>query len=467
MKVKFYGATETVTGSKHMIVSETGYTILLDCGLYQGNGKESDEKNRHFDFLPEKIDAVILSHAHIDHSGNLPLLVKKGFLGSIYCTPATLEVVEFLLYDSAKIHENDIEFINKKRNRRGLPSLEPLYNSKDVERCMKHFKTVPYNAQFHLDASVSFMFTDAGHILGSSAIHLKLIGKHHRIVNLTFTGDVGRYNDMLLKSPSKFPQADYIISESTYGDRLHEEVPDAELHFLNIVRHTCLEKKGKLLIPAFSLGRTQEIVFMLDKLKNKNLLPDIKVYVDSPLSTDITNIMRNNVDLFNEKLQKYIKVDPDPFGFKNLKYIKTREESMALNELNEPCIIISASGMMDAGRIKHHLANNISNPKTTVLIVGYCSPNSLGGNIRNGQKEVKIFGDYFQVNADVEIIDSYSAHADYNELIKFLSCQDVRLVKKVFLVHGEPDAKLSFKEKLIANGFQNVIIPQKGDVYEL
>lgn len=467
MKIKFLGATETVTGSKHLVKTEKGFSILLDCGLYQGMGKETDALNRNLDLIPSEIDVVILSHAHIDHSGNLPLLVKEGFLGSIYCTPPTLEVVEVLLYDSAKIHEGDIKYVNKKREQRGEEPLVPLYTTKDVDRCMKHFKTVPYHADYILNEDATLTFTDAGHILGSAVVNLKIKDIADKIINLTFTGDVGKYNDMLLKNPEKFPQADYIICESTYGDRLHEVDIDAELHLLNVVRNTCVEKKGKLIIPAFSLGRTQEIVFILDKLKNKGLLPNIKVYVDSPLSTNVTDIMRENVSCFNEKLQEYIKTDADPFGFSNLKYIREKEESMALNTSKEPCIIISASGMMDAGRIKHHLRNNISDSKNTILVVGYCTPNSLGRHIRDGQKVVKIFGEEYEVNAKVEIIDSYSAHGDYGELLRFLSCQDKTKIKKLFLVHGDIDAKLSFKEKLYVDGYKDVIIPNKRESFYL
>jgi len=467
MQIQFLGATETVTGSKHLVKTENGFIILLDCGLYQGMGKETETLNRNLDVNAPEIDVVILSHAHIDHSGNLPLLVKNGFLGSIYCTPPTLEVVEVLLYDSAKIHESDIKYVNKKREKRGEEPLVPLYTSKDVDRCMKHFKTVPYHAEYVLNNEAILTFTDAGHILGSAIINLKIKDKAEKILHLTFTGDVGKYNDMLLKNPEPFPQADYIICESTYGDRLHEVEIDAEIHLLNVVRKTCIEKKGKLIIPAFSLGRTQEIVFILDKLKNNGLLPNIKVYVDSPLSANVTDIMRNNVSCFNEKLQNYIKTDPDPFGFSNLKYIREKEESMALNTSKEPCIILSASGMMDAGRIKHHLKNNISDAKNTILVVGYCTPHSLGGKIREGQKVVKIFGDEYDVNAEVEVIDSYSAHADYNELIKFLSCQDKTKLNKLFLVHGDIEAKLSFKEKLHVEGYKDVIIPNKHEIFHL
>ena len=467
MNIKFNGATETVTGSKHIIKTDSDFTILLDCGLYQGMGKETDALNRNLNLNPSEIDVVILSHAHIDHSGNLPLLVKEGFLGSIYCTPPTLKVVEVLLYDSAKIHENDIKYVNKKRVQRGDEPIVALYTTKDVDRCMKHFKTVPYHVDFHLNTEVTFTFTDAGHILGSAVTNIKLKGNDGSITHLTYTGDVGKYNDMLLKDPEKFPQADYLICESTYGDRLHEVEKDAELHLLNVVRNTCLEKKGKLIIPAFSLGRTQEIVFILDKLKNKGLLPNIKVYVDSPMSTSVTDIMREHVSCFNERLQEYIKTDSDPFGFNNLTYITEKMDSIALNDSKDPCIILSASGMMDAGRIKHHLKNNISDQKNTILVVGYCSPNSLGGKIRAGQKVVKIFGEEYEVNAEIEIIDSYSAHADYNELIRFLSCQDKTKLKKLFLVHGDPDAKISFKEKLVLEGYKDVIIPNKNETFIL
>jgi metallo-beta-lactamase family protein len=430
-------------------------------------GKETDFLNRNLNFDPSKIDVVILSHAHIDHSGNLPLLVKEGFLGSIYCTPPTLKVVEVLLYDSAKIHELDIKYVNKKREQRGQVLLLPLYTTKDVDRCLKHFKTVPYHADFILNEEVVLNFTDAGHILGSAVVNLKIKDKVNKVINLTYTGDVGKYNDLLLKDPEVFPQADYIICESTYGDKLHEANIDAELHLLNIVKHTCIEKKGKLIIPAFSLGRTQEIVYILDKLKNKNLLPYIKIYVDSPLSTNVTDIMRESVTCFNQNLQEYIKVDPDPFGFSNLKYIREKEESIALNTSDEPCIIISASGMMDAGRIKHHLKNNISDSKNTVLILGYCTPNSLGGKIREGAKKVKIFGEEYDVNAEIEIIDSYSAHADYNELIRFLSCQNKEKLKKIFLVHGDLEAKISLKEKLVNEKYNDVVIPNKQESFNL
>ncbi len=466
MKIKFIGATETVTGSKHLIITEKGKQILLDCGLYQGMGKETDELNRNLGINPEHIEAVILSHAHIDHSGNLPYLMKEGFKGKIYCTPATYDVCEILLLDSAHIHESDIHFINKRRIKKGMELLKPLYTTRDAELCLKHFKSIPYDAEFHVNDELSFHFTDVGHIIGSASVNITA-NENGKTTKLTFTGDVGRYADLLLKAPSPFQQADYIISESTYGNRLHEDGKDSEEKFLRIVLHTCVEKKGKLIIPAFSLGRTQEIVFVLNKLKNEGRLPDIKVFVDSPLSTKATEVVRKHPECFNEDLQKYIKTDSNPFDFPNLKYIEDSEESKALNFSKEPCIIISASGMCDAGRVKHHLINCISDAKNTVLIAGYCSPRTLGRELMSGKKSVHIFGEFFEVKTEIETILSYSAHADYSELIKFLSCQDKKKVKKVFLVHGEEDAKNSFKEKLIKEGFLQVEIPGKSGVYQL
>lgn len=466
MQIQFFGATETVTGSKHLLTTTKGIQILLDCGLYQGLGKETGDLNIKFGFNPELIDTVVLSHAHIDHSGNLPLLVKQGFNGSIYCTPATLEICEVLLLDSAHIQENDIIYVNKRRAKEGLPLIKPSYTTKDVEKCLRHFKTVPYNAEFQLNDEVSLTFTNAGHILGSAVVNLKLT-ENDKTTTLTFTGDVGRYNDLLMHDPQPFPQADYLICESTYGNKLHDKVVDAQLRLLNCVKHTCIEKKGKLIIPAFSLGRTQEIVYALDKMKDAGLLPKIKVYVDSPLSTSATNIMRKYSKSLNTSVIEHLKTDDDPFGFDGLTYITDRIESKRLNESNEPCIIISASGMMDAGRVKHHLKHTLPYQKNTLLIVGYCPPNSLGGKLLNGAKQVKIFGDDTPVNADVEVISSYSAHADYEELLQFLSCQKKEKIKTVYLVHGEEDSKIGFKKTLMEQGYSLVIIPRKTEVFSL
>lgn len=466
MKIKFIGATESVTGSKHLLLTEKGRQILLDCGLYQGMGKATDELNRHLGLNPSNIEAVILSHGHIDHCGNLPSLVKQGFNGKIYCTPATFDVCSILLLDSANIHESDVNFINKRRKKKGEPPIKPLYTVHDAEKCLKHFKAIPYNTNFHLNDELAFEFSENGHIIGSAAVNITA-NESGRITRLTFTGDIGRYSDPLLKPPGTFPQADYIICESTYGNRLHDKLGDSESKLLEILRSTCVGNRGKLVIPAFSLGRTQEILYLFDKLKNKGVLPEVNIYVDSPLSAKATEIVRKHPESFNEELKAYLEKDSNPFGFDTLKYIQDVEESKVLNELHEPCVIISASGMADAGRVKHHIANAIGSTRNTILLTGYCAPNTLGAKLMQGNKQVHIFGDFYDVKARVESILSLSAHADYSEIIRFLSCQDKSKVKKIFLVHGDTDAKVSLKEKLLAERYMDVSIPVKGESFGL
>jgi metallo-beta-lactamase family protein len=467
MEIKFLGATETVTGSKHMIITTKGKRILLDCGLYQGLGKETDQLNRHLRVDPAEIDCVVLSHAHIDHSGNLPLLVKEGFTGKIYCTPSTEEVCKILLLDSANIHENDVVYVNKRRKKEGLPAVKPLYTVKDAEKALKHFYAVPFDSDFMLNDEVKLKFTDAGHILGSAISNFTLIEESGKKIQLTYTGDIGRYGDMLMKDPAPFPQADHIICESTYGNKLHEKHEDAAIKLLECVKNTCVIKKGKLIIPAFSLGRTQEIVYILNQLFNEGKLPQIKIFVDSPLSASATKVMYECRTCLNENVQKMLEQDDDPFGFDGLKYVTKVEDSKNINVSEEPCIIISSSGMMDAGRVKHHLKHCLPSEKNTLLIVGYCSPNSLGGKLMRGEKLVRIFGEDVVVKADVQVITSYSAHADYEEMLRFLSCQDKTKIKQLFLVHGETDVKVEFKDILVKQGYENVIIPVKGETAKL
>lgn len=455
MKIKFIGATETVTGSKHLIITEKGKQILLDCGLYQGLGAATDEMNRNLDLEPSMLEAVILSHGHIDHCGNLPNLVKNGFTGKIYCTPATKDVCSILLMDSAHIQESDSHFNNKKSKK-----IIPIYTIEDAERCLQHFEVIPFDKDFNLNDEISFYFSENGHIIGSGTINITAT-EGSKVTRLCFTGDIGRYDDPLLKPPAVFQQADYIICESTYGDKLHESRPDTEKKLLDIVNRTCLENQGKLIIPAFSLGRTQEIVFAFDKLANKKLLPKVNVYVDSPMSAKATGILRNHAESFNDELCTYIKKDPDPFGFANLYYIENFQESKRLNDLQEPCVIISSSGMADAGRVKHHLCYTIADKQNSILLTGYCAPGSLGGKLMKGAEQVHIFDYLFDVRAEIESIHSLSAHADYEEIIKFLSCQNKKQVKNIFLVHGEADTKSTFKEKLIEEGYTNITIPKK------
>lgn len=467
MQLKFYGATETVTGSKHLLELENGKNFLLDCGMYQGVKESGTVSNQHFGFNPMEIDVILLSHAHIDHSGLIPLIVKQGFKGTIYCTPATRDLCEVMLLDSAHIQESDISYVNKKNYRKDKKKLEPLFTEKDVLRSLKLFSTVDYHIITTLYDGFNFHFTDAGHILGSAAIHMDYTF-NNKLVRLSFTGDIGRQNDKILPKPADFRQADYLICESTYGDRLHGNIEDSLEILEKIVYNTCVINEGNVIIPAFSLGRTQEIVYSLDILKNQKKLPNIKVFVDSPLSAKTTEIMEKHKDLFNPEIKEYMqKSDGNPFFFKDLEYITEVEDSKRLNNLQEPCIIISASGMAEAGRVKHHIKNNISDPNNTILLVGYASPYSLAGRLKNGDKEVTIFGKHLEVKANVEYIDSYSAHADYSEIIDYLKCQQMDKTKKVFLVHGEDDAKIAMKEHFTQFGYNDVEIVDYASSYHL
>lgn len=466
MKITFHGAAETVTGSKHLITTPQNKQLLLDCGLFQGMGPETDDLNSHFGFDPGLVDYLVLSHAHTDHAGLIPRLVREGFKGPVYCTEPTLELCKVMLADSAHIQEYDVKYVNKRLAKRGAKLIHPLYTTEDVIEALKQFEIVPLNTWKDIDEHIRLLFTDAGHILGSAAVNLEFKSPEGTI-RLFYSGDVGRYSDVILREPQPFPQCDYMICESTYGDRLHETAEDAEQRLLDIVLNTCSARKGKLIIPAFSLGRTQEIVYTLDRLNTQGKLPQIPVYVDSPLAISATSIMRKYTESFNPEIKEYMKFDPDPFGFPNVHYIRDAESSKALNSSNEPCIIISASGMMDAGRIRHHIKNNIEDPKNTVLIVGYVSPNSLGGHLIARVESVKLFGDEYKVRADVQVIDSYSAHADYSELLRYLKCQDPQKVKQVFLVHGETEAQEAFKIMLKKEGYDQVIIPQQGESFEI
>ncbi len=466
MEIQFLGAAQEVTGSKHLITTSKGIKILLDCGMFQGKGLETDSMNRDLGFDPKEIDYLLLSHAHIDHSGLIPYIYKNGFKGTILCTPATRDLCAIMLADCGFIQEHDTYYNNKKRAKKHLPPLQPIYNVDDALATMKLFISVPYHKEYFIDADIKVLFTDAGHILGSSAINLS-IKDGEKTKRICFTGDIGRYRKQILKDPEAFPQADYIITESTYGDRLHENLEDAEKKFLKVIIDTCNIKKGKLIIPSFSIGRAQEIIYALDRLSSLGLLPDVNVYVDSPLSTDATNIMRMHPECFNTDILEYMKTDADPFGFKKLQYIQSVDQSKALNNSHKPCIIISASGMMEAGRIKHHLANNIENPSTTILVVGYCAPSTLGARISRGDKIVSIFGQKLEVKADVEHLESYSAHGDYEEMTRFLSCQDKEKVKTIFLVHGEISVQQNYSNYLKKNGFKKIEIPNRKSFYTL
>lgn len=468
MKLKFCGAAQEVTGSCHLFTLDDGTNILLDCGLYQGSNEDMENFNKEWLFDPADIDILILSHAHIDHSGRVPKLVKDGFRGKIYCTHATRSLCSIMLVDSAKIQEGDAEYYNRKmkRKKQDFVPREPLYTSLDARKCLHNFVTLPYNAWQRVHDQVEVLFKDAGHILGSASVTLRYKKKDGSWVNLGFTGDVGRPNRPILRDPVPLQQVDYLITETTYGDRLHEEKPQEIEHFMEILNETCVKNKGKLLIPAFSVGRTQEIVYMLDKLENEGRLPRIKVYVDSPLAVNATVIFGAHPECYDNELNEYMLIDPNPFGFNNLRYVKTVSESKAINNRDEPCIIISASGMMNAGRVKHHLANIVENPRNTILIVGYCAPHTPGGKLRAGHKEIYLFGQKRPVKANIEMMDSFSAHADKLELLDFLRNQRER-AKKTFLVHGNLPSQTHFKGELEELGFKNVEIPKLGQEYIL
>lgn len=467
MKVQFLGAAREVTGSKVLITTDKNKKILIDCGMYQGKGMETDSLNRRLGFNPEDINYLILSHAHIDHTGLVPYLYKEGFRGSVICTNATRDLCSIMLPDSGHIQELDIKWYNKKRVRQGLPTATPIYNVEHAEESLDLFISVAYNRRFYINDEINVKFTNSGHMLGSAVVNLE-ITENGQKKKLAYTGDIGRPFNYLLKSPQPFPQCDYLITESTYGDRIHQPQSQIEDDLLEVVMHTCVEKKGKLIIPSFSVGRTQEIVYLLNNFYNEGKLPRIKVYVDSPLSVNATEIFRMNTDTMNAEVKAVMKYDKDPFGFNNLVYIKNVEESKALNDSEEPCIIISASGMAEAGRIKHHIANNISKPSTTILIIGYCSPSSLGARIQEpGLREISIFGEMRPVNADIKRIEAFSGHADYPEMIGFLGCQDKELLRKLFLVHGEYDSQKFYKNELTRNGFRDIEIPEWGAEFDL
>lgn len=468
MKIKFCGAAQEVTGSAHLLTLDDGYKILLDCGLYQGSGDRgqagADNPLTNFNekwlFDPKEIDCLILSHAHIDHSGRIPKLVRDGFRGKIYTTHATRDLCAIMLLDSARIQEYDAERQNRYK-RDDEPEEAPLYQVEDVQGAMRQFASYNYEQWFHIHKDVRVLFRDAGHILGSSTVTLE-INQGGRKVLFGFTGDIGRPNRPILDDPQRMPEVDYLICESTYGDREHDSAPSEVDKFIEVIRHTCVEKKGKVIIPAFSIGRTQEIVYMLDKLEHAGKLPHVPVYVDSPLAVNATEVFLKHPECFDSELHRYMTEDENPFGFNNLYYIRRSEGSKRLNKMRKPCIIISASGMMNAGRVKHHLFNNIENKRNTFLIVGYCAPNTPGGKLRDGAKSLYVMGQNKQVLADIVMMDSFSAHGDRSEMLDMLGNQKKSL-KKMWLVHGTIDRQEKWREYLQSNGFASVGIPELGD----
>jgi len=466
MQLQFWGAARTVTGSMHL-VEVNGHRLLLDCGMVQGRG--SFERNRDIPFDAASIDAVVLSHAHIDHSGNLPTLVRAGFQGSIYCTAATRHLCAYMLLDSAKIQENDVTWVNKHRARRGQRLYEPLYTKRDAMATLPLFVSVGYEKSFQPVPGVEVHFRDAGHILGSAIVVLDMEEKGRK-ERLLFSGDLGRKGMAILRDPEAAEGVDFLITESTYGDRLHEEKGQA-LGILEEAARNTYERKGQLLVPAFAVGRTQEVVYRLNQLWEDGDLPPIDVYVDSPLAVNVTDIFRVHPECYDEEMQEAIleESDHDPLGFRNLRYIRSVESSKRLNTLQEPAVIISASGMCSGGRIMHHLKNHIDDPQTTLLFVGYQAQGTLGRRILDGAEEVEIYGDPYPVKARVRRAESYSAHADRDELLGWArEVRDAGDLKKVFVVHGEDESSDALAETMRQEGIgREVTVPSKGQTIPL
>jgi len=463
MKLTFWGAALTVTGSMHHLEAN-GQRYLLDCGLYQGRRKEAEERNRHFPFPAQSIRAVILSHAHIDHSGNLPLLVKNGFHGPIYATPASVDLAHAMLLDTAHIQEKDVEFLNKRRDQRGEEEIEPLYTTEDAERTLPLFQPVPYYTPRQLSAKLSYQCYDAGHILGSSTVLLRST-ENGREVRLLFSGDVGRKSMLIIRDPDPPPAADYLIMESTYGGRSHDEQGSAKDKLADVIQRTAAHG-GKIIVPAFAVGRVQQLVLLLHELTNEGRVPNIPIFVDSPLAVDVTEIFRKHAEVFGEEARKFLTDGDDPFGFKRLMYIREADESKKLNDLNGPCVIISPSGMCEAGRILHHLRNNLDNPRCTVLITGYQAENTLGRKLLDKWPEVKVFGEPMRVRARIESLQALSAHADQNELLEWMKPLAGSL-KRVFLVHGEPDGAKALHQAIQQQYGVETAIPGWGQKFEL
>lgn len=435
MKITFCGAAGTTTGSKHLI-EINGARILLDCGLYQGRRSEAMERNRDFPFDPAKVDAVVLSHAHIDHTGNLPHLCKRGFVGNIYATPATRDLCSIMLPDAAHIHESDIAWLNKHRKRDDLPLLTPNYTRVDAEKCLHQFVTVSYDRSMMIADGVRITFIDAGHILGSAQVVLDL--EDHltrRKCRLLFSGDVGRPGNDLLEEAAPCEAVDYVIMESTYGGRKHELAAQTSEHICTLINE--IQKRGaRLIIPAFAVERTQQLLYTLDKLRADNCFKPVPTFVDSPLAVRATEIFRLHIEDLKPEVRDAVFMRDDPFGFEGLRLVRSVDESKALNEIKGPAIIISASGMAESGRILHHLRNNVGNANNILLFVGYCAENTLGWKLRSGQKKVSILGDEFTVRAEIETLDSFSGHADHDELLAYFDrIQGPK--RRVFLVHGE------------------------------
>jgi len=444
MRLTFFGAAQRTTGSKYLL-EVNGHRLLLECGMYQGHRDKTIEYNTTLPFEAGSVEALVLSHAHIDHSGIIPVLCREGFRGRVYCTDATADLCHYMLLDSAHIQEQDATFLNRKRAKKGLPPVQPLYTQAEAADSLRQFCPVPYSTATRLLEGVTLTFLDAGHILGSAIVVLDL-EEHGRRARLVFSGDLGRGHNDLLRDPEVADGVDHLMIESTYGNRDHEPFDTVNERVCRVVRYS-LENRGKVIIPGFAVGRTQQVLYKLYELIRTGCLPPVKIFVDSPLSINATAVFRAHLECYNERFRALMRSGDNPFVMPNLTYVATVEESMALNDLREPCVIISASGMAEAGRVRHHIKNNIEDPHATILIVGWCAAHTLGGHLASGEKQVNIFGETHRVRCRVEIINAFSAHADRNELRAWVERLD-RPPKNIFVVHGEPEPAAAFGEVL-------------------
>lgn len=470
MKLTFHGAAQTVTGSMHEL-DAGGARILLDCGLYQGRRKEARERNANFPFAASRIHSVLLSHAHIDHSGNVPTLVKSGFEGSVYATPATVDLCNSMLPDSAHLQEKDALFMAKRKHRHKLLGVEdeieivePLYTQEDADRSLKHFRSVLDGTPTEIVPGVTFRFVEAGHILGSAWTDIE-VRENGRRTRLAFSGDIGRPNLPIIRDPEPLLEADYLILESTYGDRLHKDLGSVKEKLADAVRRAAA-RGGKIIAPAFAVGRTQQLVLMLHELAEEKQIPSIPVFVDSPLAVDVTEVFRRHVYLFDEETARFLRNGEDPFGFRMLRYVREVSESKALNDLKGPALIISAAGMCEAGRVLHHLRNNIEDPRNMVLVTGFMAENTLGRKIVEKWPEVPVFGEPVRLRAEVVKLNELSGHADQRELLEWIR-PAAKTLKGIFLVHGEPSQAASLKRAIHERYGIEAVIASRGESFPL
>lgn len=467
MAIKFYshGACREVTGSKHFLDLD-GRLLQVDCGMFQGRREESYRKNRQMPFDAKAVQSLILTHAHFDHSGALPILVKNGFDGNIHATSATRDITQIILLDSAHIQQKDFEFIQEKAKRypeRELTAYEPLYNAEEAVQPLRHFVTVDYRRKFHPLDGVTAEFFDAGHILGAAMVHLALPGG----LSVGFSGDLGREGLPIIRDPDVLPPMDYLVLEGTYGDRLHKSIGMAGDELAGLI-HKAQQRRSKILIPAFTIERTQELIYIIHTLQREGRVPALPIFIDSPMAVNATAIFKIHPECFDEEtVRGFTSVNVDPFGFENIRYVVSTEESKKINDFQGPAIIISASGMAESGRILHHLIQRLENPDNIVAIVGFMAENTLGRRLAERAKEVRIFGRPYQVKAEIATLNAFSAHADYSEIMAWLGRHDLKRLKKIFLVHGEDGALASLQEKLLDFGVPAVEIVQDGKTYGL